>query len=101
MLFGVPGLKKALCGIAVLVVGSVLLVSCGSSSAKKTGSGYTFRAFVSNPLHVSVTGGVIPVLEIIDAQADTGPFFNINLSGSSTFPGMMALCPNKLFTEVY
>jgi hypothetical protein len=101
MLFGVPSLKKVLCSIVVLIVGSVLLVSCGSSSSKKTGSGYKFRAFVSNPLHTSVAGGVIPVLEIIDAQADTGPFFNINLSGSSAFPGMMALSPNKQFTAVY
>jgi len=101
MLFGVPSLKKALCSIVVLMVGSVLLASCGSSSSKKTGSGYKFRAFVSNPLHTSVSGGVIPVLEIIDAQADTGPFFNINLSGSSAFPGMMALSPNKQFTAVY
>ncbi len=95
------GLKRALCSIGVLILGSMLFVSCGSSSSKKTGSGYKFRAFVSNPLHVSIAGSVIPVLEIIDAQADTGAFFNINLSGSSTFPGMMALSPNKQFTAVY
>jgi hypothetical protein len=96
------GFQKALCGMVVLTVGSVLLVSCGSSSSKAAGSsGYTFRAFVSNPLHVSASGAVIPVLEIIDAAADTGPFFNINLQSVSTFPGMMALSPNRQLTAIY
>lgn len=100
----VKGLKRALSGMIVLLVANAVLVSCGGygSSTKAAGtSPYTFRAFVSNPLHVSATGSVIPVLEIIDAEADTGAFFNINLQGSSSFPGMMALSPNKQFTVVY
>jgi hypothetical protein len=98
------GLKRASRGIVVLIIGTGILASCGGygSSTKNTGtSPYTFRAFVSNPLHVSAAGSVVPVLEIIDAKTDTGVFFNINLQGSSTFPGMMALSPNKKLTIVY
>jgi hypothetical protein len=98
------GLKRALRGLVVLIVATAVLASCGGygSSTKNAGtSPYTFRAFVSNPLHVSSAGSVIPVLEIIDAKSDTGAFFNINLQGSSTFPGMIALSPNKQFTIVY
>jgi hypothetical protein len=97
-------MKKALCSMVVVGFGSGLLVSCGynsNSSNKAAPSGYNFRAFVSNPLHVSQTGAVIPVLEIIDAAEDTGPFFNINLQAASNFPGMMALSPSRQFTAVY
>jgi hypothetical protein len=100
----IKSLKRASCGMVVLIIGTGVLASCGGygSSSKNTGtSSYTFRAFVSNPLHVSAAGSVVPVLEIIDAKMDTGAFFNINLQGSSTFPGMMALSPNKKLTIVY
>ncbi len=54
ILFGVPGLKKTLVSVAVLVAMSVAIVSCGgggSSSTTQKASGLSYRAFVSNPLY--------------------------------------------------
>lgn len=100
MLFGVPSLKRVLGGTAVLILASVFFVSCGSSSSKTDRSGFGFRAFVSNPLHPSV-GGNFPVLSIVDAAKDSYTGFSVDLSGTSTYPGLMALTPNLRNTLVY
>jgi hypothetical protein len=101
MLFGVPGLKRALSSIAVLMVVGVSLVSCGGySSPKATNSGFGFRAFVSNPLQPTA-GGNVPVLSIVDAAKDSFTGFSVQLSGTSTFPGLMAETPNLKDTIVF
>jgi hypothetical protein len=103
-LFGVLGLKRALSSIAVLIVVGVCLVSCGgygsSNSNGSTTSGFGFRAFVSNPLQPTASGNV-PVLNIVDAAKDSFTGFSVQLSGSSTFPGLMALTPNLKDTLVF
>jgi hypothetical protein len=101
MLFGVPGLKRTLSSIAVLILAGVSFVSCGGYSSPKTSaSGFGFRAFVSNPLHPA-GGGVFPVLSIVDAAKDSYTGFSVDMSGTSTFPGMMALTPNLKDTLVF
>lgn len=100
MLFGVPGLKKALTSIAVLIAASVVMVSCGSSSRKQTVSGLKFRAFVSNPLLPSA-GGNSPVVNIVDASRDTLSTSFVNLLGFSNQPGLMAVSSNLKFTMVF
>jgi hypothetical protein len=102
MLFGVPGLKRDLSSIAVLIFAGVSLVSCGgySSSNKTTRSGFGFRAFVSNPL-LAAGSGSVPVLGIVDAAKDSYTGLFVNLSGTSTYPGLMALTPNLKDTVVF
>jgi hypothetical protein len=104
MLCGVPGLKKAFSSIAVLVFAAVSFVSCGggygSSSGKTTASGFGFRAFVSNPLQ-PFQGTAFPVLNIVDAAKDSYTGLPVSLSGTLTFPGLMALSPNLKNTLVY
>jgi hypothetical protein len=61
---------------------------------------------VSNPLHASSNGTGTPVLNIVDASPtqynqDILTGFVVELEGSSAFPSMMALTPNKLSTAVY
>lgn len=99
---GVPGLKRTLTRIAVLAIICFSFLSCGSKSStnKKTTSGLKFRAFVSNPLHLS-SGGTSPVLEIVDATKDVLSLFPIGLSGASQFPGLMTVSPNKTLTAVF
>ena len=115
MLFGVPGLKRILASIFVLVAANVAIISCGSyspsSSATHKPSGLPFRVFISNPLFPSGTGGAgpfVPVLNIVDALQDQlsiasgslSPFV-VSLSGDSTQPGLMALSSNLKSTLVY
>jgi hypothetical protein len=93
-------LKRIVLSVAVLVCIGIGFLACGSkSSAKKTISGLKFRAFVSNPLHL--TTGTSPVLEIVDATKDVISLFPIGLSGSNQFPGLMAESPNKTLTAVF
>src|SRR5450432_2984129 len=72
MLFGVPRLKRTLIALAVSLLACALLISCGGgySSGSLPPSGLTFRAFVSNPLHVGPTGGIFPALQIVNATTD-------------------------------
>jgi hypothetical protein len=97
MLFGVPGLKRTSIAIAVLIVTSVAIVSCGSSSKAPTTSGLSFRAFVSNPLQPATVGG-IPVLNIVDARLDQLSTATASLNNA---PSLMALFPSKRFTLVF
>ena len=78
------------------------LVSCGysSSSTQTTGTGLTFRAFVSNPL-TTVGGTTLPALQIIDASKDVLATNAVNVASVISDPGMMAVSPNKKFTLVF
>ncbi len=93
-------MKRALSSIVVLIFGAVLFVSCGSSSKKATASGFGFRAFVSNPLQ-PIGGGVFQVFNIVDAAKDSNTGLYVNLSGSSTYPGLMVVTPNLKNTLVF
>ena len=76
-------------------------ISCGSKSkATKTTSGLTFRAFVSDPLHLT-SAGVSPSLAIVDATKDLLSTFTIGLLGSSQSPGLMAVSPDKSLTAIF
>jgi hypothetical protein len=115
MLFGVPGLKRILVSILVLIAANVAIISCGSYSPSTTAahkpSGLRFRVFISNPLFPSGTGGAgpfVPVLNIVDALQDElsiasgslSPFV-VSLLGDSAQPGLMALSSNLKYTLVY
>jgi hypothetical protein len=95
MPFGVPRLKK----ILGVVLASVLvggLVSCSSYKSPTQGqSGLTFRAFVSNPLHLNPTGGVVPALEIVDATKDIQSLAGVSLAGALPDAGIMVVSPKK------
>src|SRR5580704_17727466 len=93
MLFGVPGLKRILASIFVLVAANVAIISCGSyspsSSAAHKPSGLPFRAFISNPLFPSATGGAgpfVPVLNIVDALQD-----QLSIASGSLSPFVVSL----------
>ena len=104
MLFGVPGLKRILVSIFVLVAASVTIISCGSSSSSTTTnkpSGLKFRVFVSNPLFPSGTGTNAPVLNIVDASQDVLSTSVVTLAGSSVQPGLMAVSPTLKYTAVF
>jgi len=61
------------------------------------------RAFVSNPVHPTFTGGGTPVLEIMDANKDLLSGFTVSLaslSGTIADPGMMSVSPNHANTLV-
>jgi hypothetical protein len=108
MLFGVPGLKKALNCFVVCVLFGVL-VSCNNynnnpynpynGSAPPPLSSITLRAYVSNPIQPSATGiGGLPVLNIVDASTDILSPYTVSLaslSASITDPGMVALSPQQ------
>lgn len=96
MLFGVPGLKRAIIYSVVIFVAVVFIASCGSGS-KATTSGLSYRAFVSNPL----LSGIAPVLQIVNAQNDTLPGNTIGLTGELVQPSMMTLSPSRRYTLVY
>jgi hypothetical protein len=110
MLFGVPGLKRTIFGLASVGIASLALISCGSSSSSgstNTGgrpSKLKSRAFVSNPLNPSgVAGSFNPVLNIVDAEGGTKQSDTVSFStvGLSTGPGLMTLSPNGLLTLVF
>jgi hypothetical protein len=98
-------LKRALTSFIVFILAGVSMVSCGGygSSTNANGqstSGFGFRAFVSNPLQPTGSGNV-PVLNIVDAAKDSFTGFSAQLSGTSTFPGLLALTPNLKNTLVF
>jgi hypothetical protein len=109
MLFGVPGLKRILVSILVLVAASVI-ISCGSSSPSANShkpSGLAFRVFISNPLFpgtaTGVTGTNLPVLNIVNAAVDEDVLSTsvVTLAGDSSQPGLMAVSPDLKYTLVY
>jgi hypothetical protein len=101
MLFGVPRLKRRSIALAVSLLGSALLVSCGSYSSSGTApSKLTFRAFVSNPLFENSSGTISPALNIVDATKDLQSAGGVSLSGVLPDAGMMVLTPKQDFTLV-
>jgi hypothetical protein len=64
-------------------------------------SGLKFRAFVSNPVNLTVTGAVAPALNIIDASMDLLSGFNVNLTGTAASAGMMVETPLRTETVVF
>src|SRR5579863_4110714 len=101
MLFGVPRLKRTFSALAVSILATALLVSCGSSSSgTKAPSGLTFRAFVSNPLHLGSLGQIVPAIEIVDASTDILSTVPISLGGVLPDAGMMVVSPKKDVTLV-
>jgi hypothetical protein len=103
MPFGVPGLKKAFSGVAVLIAFSVGIVSCGgnkSASNKHQLSGLKFRAFVSNPLFPSGAGN-FPVINIVDALQDLVSPSTISLLGDSAQPSLMVVSADLSRTMVF
>jgi hypothetical protein len=118
MLFGVPGLKRIAIACAVLLVVSLILVSCtgsagyGSSSSTTAGGTTTatttkpsrlaVRAFITNPLFPSGTVGAFgAVLNIVDASLDQLSFSYVNLTGASAHPGLTSLSPDKKHMMVF
>ena len=103
MLFGVPGLKRTLSAFSVFALISLAL-SCSSYKTPQGGgthSGIKFRAFVSNPVHPSQTGGGTPSLDIVDASRDLLSFYAVSLGGSEPDAGMMAESPKRDRTLVF
>lgn len=79
------------------------IISCGGYKNPNTGSnsGLTFRAFISNPVNPSATGGGFPGLDIIDAKKDMLSPFEVSLSGTVASAGMMVESPKRDRTVVY
>jgi hypothetical protein len=102
MLLGVPGLKKTLISLAVLVAASVTIVACGSynSATSQHMSGLKFRAFVSNPLAGGGSVGV-PAINIVDASRDVLSPATISLLGVAAQPGFMVVTPDLRSTAVF
>jgi hypothetical protein len=100
ILLRVSGLNKSLASLVVLVVTAGAIVSCGGKSSSTHTSGFSYRAFVSNPLFPSGTTNT-PVLNIVDAIHDVLSPSVVSLVGSSTQPGLMALSPNLQYTAVF
>jgi len=106
-------LKRILIGIFALAAVCITLISCGKSNPSSSTStistkpsGLKFRVFISNPLFPAGTGTggggpFLPVLNIVNAQLDVLSTSVVNLTSSSTQPGMMTLAPNLKYTLVY
>jgi hypothetical protein len=79
------------------------LISCGGYKNPNTTnrSGLTFRAFISNPVNPSPTGGGFPALDIMDAKKDMLSPFEVSLSGTVASSGMMVEAPKRDRTVVY
>jgi hypothetical protein len=79
------------------------LISCGGYSNRNTQnrSGLTFRAFISNPVNPSPTGGGFPGLDIMDANKDILSPFEVSLAGAVANAGMMVESPKRDRTVVY
>jgi hypothetical protein len=104
MLFGVPGLIRTLSALSVFALISLGLISCNSYNAGSGGntrSGLKFRAFVSNPVNPSQSGGGFPVLNIMDASKDALSFFVVSLATSVPDAGMLVESPKRDRTLVF
>jgi hypothetical protein len=96
-------LKRSLSSFFVFIVLCMGLISCGGYTNPNTGnkSGLTFRAFISNPVNPSATGGGFPGLDIMDANKDMLSPFEVSLSGTVASAGMMVESPKRDRTVVY
>jgi hypothetical protein len=99
MLFGVSGLKLTLSGIFVCVLAALILTSCNNYNQNTTGTTLpataTRRAFVSNPVFPSATGGGTPALEVVDSTRDLLTSSTVSLLSGLGSAGMMAVSPKK------
>ncbi len=94
-------MKKTVISLLVLVAVSVAIVSCGSGPASGSHeSGFTYRAFVSNPLYSNGTASAA-VLNVVDAANDLLSPSVVSLATYSAQPGLMALSSNLQYTAVY
>jgi hypothetical protein len=97
-------LKRSLSTLFVSIVLCTGLISCGgynNNNNRNNRSGLTFRAFISNPVNPSSTGGGFPGLDIIDAKKDMLSPFEVSLSGTVASAGMMVESPKRDRTVVY
>jgi hypothetical protein len=96
-------LKRTLSSLFASIMLCTGLISCGGYSNPNTRnrSGLTFRAFISNPVNPSPTGGGFPGLDIIDATKDMVSPFEVSLSGTVASAGMMVESPKRDRTVVY
>jgi hypothetical protein len=96
-------LKRSLSSLFVSIVLCTGLISCGGYTNPTTGnnSGLTFRAFVSNPVNPSSSGGGFPGLDIVDATKDVVSPFQVSLSGTVGSAGMMVETPKRDLTVVF
>ena len=96
-------MKRSLSSLFVSIVLCTGLISCGGYTNPNTGnrSGLTFRAFISNPVNPSASGGGFPGLDIIDATNDLVSPFQVSLSGTVASAGMMVESPKRDRTVVY
>ena len=104
MLSKFPGLNRTSRSLVVFAA-LAAFVSCSSSSNTTGGvqTGLTSRAFVSNPVHPTFSGGGTAVLEIMDASRDLLSGLTVSLAGLTanlSDPGMMSVSPNHGFTLV-
>ncbi len=83
------------CSLALSALAAI--TSCGGSSSKKTNSGISYRALISNPLFA----GTSPALQIVNAQNDSLSPSAISLAGDLSQPSRMTLSPSKQYTMVY
>lgn len=99
----IPGLRRTSRSL-VLFAAIALLLSCSSySNNGGSRTQLTSRAFVSNPVHPTFTGGGTPVLEIMDTNRDLISGLTVplaSLSGTMADPGMMSVSPNRASTLV-
>jgi hypothetical protein len=97
-------LKRSLSSLFVSIVLCTGLISCGgynNNNNTNNRSGLTFRAFISNPVNPSSTGGGFPGLDIIDARKDMLSPFEVSLSGTVASAGTMVESPKRDRTVVY
>jgi hypothetical protein len=97
-------LKRSLRSLLVSIVLCTALISCGgynNNNNRNGRSGLTFRAFISNPVNPSSSGGGFPGLDIIDARTDMLSPFEVSLSGTIASAGMMLETPKRDRTIVY
>jgi len=92
---GVPGLKRALILVSLVLPVSLLFLSCNSStnSGGTGGSGLKFRAFISQDI------GAGAGIQILDAQKDVRAFVSPIAAGAT--PGPMVVTPNHVQTLVF
>ena len=97
-------MKRSLSSLFVSIVLCMGLISCGgynNNNNTNNRSGLTFRAFISNPVNPSSTGGGFPGLDIIDARKDMLSPFEVSLSGTVASAGTMVESPKRDRTVVY
>ncbi|MBO0911372.1 MAG: hypothetical protein J2P13_06225 [Acidobacteria bacterium] len=107
-------MKKTISAVFFSILVGAGLVSCGTGYGGQTGPGTTgptgtssapstlnFRAFVSNPFNPTITGGVFPGLNIIDASHDLLSQFDVDLSTTTPSAGLMVETPKRDRTVVF